>query len=207
MFNVENLAINGAYLSADVAAGATTLTVKAVGKLVAGTAYIWDKDNPVGETVTISGIVGLTATIVAIVGSYTIAADAVITNTAGIPIGNVVEFDVVVPSRWCKIAYVKIVQYQPGAMDISFDIFERSGIDESNRRNLIYSTYRRNIDIAAIGGGQYGEALGTYLPYKDQDDVDEERTYRIHCRIQNEAGGTASDFGVVIRCADISEGS
>jgi len=207
MYNVENLAVNGAYLSADVAAGATTLTVRAVGNLVAGNAYIWDKNNPLGETVVISGIVGTTVTFVAVVGSYTVAEDAVITNTAGIPLGEIVEFDIAMPARWCKIAYVKIVQYQPGAMDVSFDISEKSGIDESVRHNLIYSTYRRNIDIAAAGGGQYGEALATYLPYKDQDVPGEERIYNLHCRLQNEGGGTVSDFGVVIRLAGISEGS
>jgi len=207
MFIVENLAVNGAYISADIAAGATSISVRAIGNLVAGTAYLWDKSNPVGETVTITAIVGTTLTIAApgAVGSYIVASDAVITNVAGIPLGNIVEFDMLIPGRWCKIAYVKIVQYQSGAMDLSFDISERSGVDESVRRNLIYNIYRRNIDIAAAGGGQYGEALSPGIPYKDRDDPGEERTYALHCRLQNEGGGTISDFGVVIKLADISE--
>ena len=211
MFIVENLAVNGGYLSADVAAGATSISVRAIGNLVAGTAYLWDKNNPVGETITISGIVGTALTIAApgTVGAYTVGADAVITNVAGIPLGNVVEFDLTIPGRWCKIAYVKIVQYKapvaPAGMDLSFFIAEKSGVDESNPRNLIYTVYSRNIDIAAGAGLQYGEALSPGIPYKDRDDPGEERTYALHCRLQNEGGGTVSDFGVVIKLADISE--
>lgn len=206
MFIVENLAVNGAYLSADAAAAATTLTVRAVGNLVAGAAYIWDKDTPIGETVTISSIVGTTVTLAAgLTNSYTVLASAVITNTAGIPLGNIVEFSLRIPAKWCKISYVKIVQYQPGAMDISFDIFEKSGIDEGIRHNWIYNVYRRNIDIAAGAGGQYGEAVDRPIPYKDHDDPGEEKSYALHCRLQNEAGGTVSDFGVLIKLVDISE--
>jgi len=206
LFIVENLAVNGGYLSADAAAGATSLTVRAIGNITTGTAYLWDKNNPVGETVTISSISGTTLNLSAgIAGSYTIAADAVITNTAGIPLGNVVEFSLPIPARWCKIAYVKIVQYQAGLMDVSFDIAEKSGIDESVRRNLIYSIYRRNIDIAATGGGQYGEALSPGIPYFDRDDPGEERSYALHCRLQNEGGGSVSDFGISIKLAEISE--
>ncbi len=199
------MAVNGAYLSADVAIGATSIVVRAIGNLVTGTAYLWDKNTPAGETVTISSISGTTLTVLAITGSYTIAADAVITNTAGIPLGNIVEFDLNIPGRWAKIAYVKIVQYQPGAMDIGLDIFERSGVDESVRHNLIYSVYRRNIDIGATGGGQYGEAPTTPIPYKDRDAREENPVWALHCRLQNEAGGTVSDFGVVIKLADIAE--
>ena len=207
MYIVEDLAINGAYLSADVAAGATSITVRAIGNLATGNAYLWDHVNPVGETVNITSISGTTLTVAAIVGSYTIAQDAVITNTAGIPLGNIVEFDVLIPSRWAKIAYIKIVQYQAGAMDISFDVFEKSGVDESVRRNLIYSIYRRNIDADAEAGGHYGEAPTTPIPYKDRDAAEENPTWNLHCRLQNEAGGTVSDFGVSFKLADIVEGS
>uniref|UniRef100_A0A6M3LYD7 Uncharacterized protein n=1 Tax=viral metagenome TaxID=1070528 RepID=A0A6M3LYD7_9ZZZZ len=206
MFIVENLAVNGAYLSADVAAGATSITVRAIGNLATGNAYLWDKDTPIGETVNITVITGTTLTIpLGVVGNYTVSAAAVITNTAGIPLGNIVEFDLPITSPWVKLAYVKIVQYQPGAMDISFDIFEKSGIDESIRRNLIYNVYRRNIDIAATAGGQYGEAPTTPIPYKDRDPREEEGGYNLHCRIQNEAGGTISDFGIVIKLAETAE--
>lgn len=202
MFIVENLAINGAYLSADAETGDTEITVRSIGNLATGTAYIWDKDTPAGETVTISGISGTTLTVSALTNSYSISAHAVITNVAGIPLGNIVEFDLPIPSKWCKIAYVKIVQYQAGAMDLSFDISEKSGIDESIRRNLIYSIYRRNIDLTAAQGGQYGEAVDRPIPYKDRDG---DKSYSLHCRLQNEGGGTVSDFGVVIKLADIAE--
>ena len=205
MFIVENLAVNGAYLSADAEAGDTEITVRSIGNLVTGNAYIWDEDTPGGETVNITNISGTTLTISALTNAYSISKNAVITNTAGLPLGNIVEFDLPIPSKWCKVAYVKIVQYQPGAMDVSFDIFEKSGIDESIRHNLIYNIFRRNIDIAATGGGQYGEAVDRPIPYKDRDEQDEESTYALHCRLQNEGGGTVSDFGISIKLADIRE--
>lgn len=205
MFIVENLAINGAYLSADAEAGDTEITVRNIGNLATGNAYIWDKDTPAGETVNITNISGTTLTISALMNAYSISKNAVITNTAGIPLGNIVEFDLPIMSKWVKLVYVKIVQYQPGAMDISFDIAEKSGIDESIRQNLIYNIYRRNIDLTAAQGGQYGEALDRPIPYRDRDEKDEESTYSLHCRLQNEGGGTISDFGVIIKLADIAE--
>lgn len=206
MFIVENLAVNGAYLSADADAGDTTLTVRAIGNLETGTAYLWDQDNPEGETVTISSITGTTLTLSSgIVNSYTKDSKAVITNTSGIPLGNIVEFDIRIPGKWCKLVYVKIVQYEAGAMDVSFDISEKSNVDEGIRRNWIHNVYRRNIDIEADGGGQYGEALSRPMPYKDKDEETENRVYNLHCRLQNEGGGTVSDFGVVVKLADIAE--
>jgi len=205
MFIVENLAINGAYLSADAEAGDTEITVRSIGNLATGNAYIWDKDTPAGETVNITNISGTTLTVSALTNGYSISKSAVITNTAGIPLGNIVEFDLPIMSKWVKLVYVKIVQYQAGKMDLSFDISEKSNIDESIRRNLIYNIYRRNIDLTAVQGGQYGEAVDRPIPYKDRDTVDEESTYALHCRLQNEADGTVSDFGVVIKLADIRE--
>jgi len=207
VYIVENLAINGTPLSADADAGDTTITVKTPGNLSAGAAYIWDKTTPAGETVTISTIVGSTITLSAVLtNSYTILQEAVITNTSGQASGVIKEFDIPIKSSWAKIAYVKIVQLEPGAMDIKFDIFEKSGIDESLRRNLLYNVYRRNIEMTAIQGGQYGESLmGGPIPYKDRDAQVEAHTRNLHCRLINEAGGTTSDFTVLIKLADIGE--
>jgi len=209
MYIVENLGINGTRLSADAAAAATTITVDTPANLSAGAATIWDMDSPVGEAVTISGIVGSTVTLSAGLGTaYTIAAQAHITMNAGIPVTGVVkEFDLKIKSRWTKICYIKIVQLNPGAMDVTFDIFEKSGIDESIRTNLVYNVLRRNIEMTAVQGAQYGESLTDHpIPYKDRDAVDEERTYNLHCRLSNYPGGTASDFEVSIKLADIGEG-
>uniref|UniRef100_A0A6M3MG54 Tail protein n=1 Tax=viral metagenome TaxID=1070528 RepID=A0A6M3MG54_9ZZZZ len=209
MYIVENLGINGTRLSADAAAAATTITVDTPGNLSAGAATIWDMDSPVGEAVTISGIVGSTVTLSAGLGTaYTIMAQAHITMTAGIPATGVVkEFDLKINSLWTKICYIKIVQMNPGAMNVTFDIFEKSEIDESIRRNLVYNVLKRNIEMTAVQGAQYGESLTDHpIPYKDRDAIDEERTYNLHCRLSNEPGGTPSDFEVSIKLADIGEG-
>ena len=206
MYIVENLAINGTPLSADAAAATTSITVKTPGNLSAGVAYIWDKATPAGESVTIAAIVGSTVTISALVNSYTIAQEAVITMTAGQAAGVTKEFDIPIKATWSKITYVKIVQLEPGAMDIKFDIFEKSGIDESLRRNLFYNVLRRNIELTDIQGGQYGESLmGAPIPYKDRDAEVEAHTHNLHCRLINEVGGTTSDFTVLIKLADIGE--
>jgi hypothetical protein len=56
-------------------------------------------------------------------------------------------------------------------------------------------------------GGEYGESLsGDPMPYYDRDAVDEESTFRLHCRLENDAlAGTASDFAVTIKIADMGE--
>lgn len=205
---MENLAINGTPLSEDAEIGDTTLTVLTPGNLSAGAATIWDMDSPVGEAVTITGIVGAVVTIAAgLVAGYTVAAQAVISMNAGIPAdGTIKEFDIPIKSQWCKICYIKIVQHQPGAMDATFDVFEKSSIDEGVRHNLHFNVIRRNIELTAAQGGQYGESLTDHpIPYVDRDTVDEERTYALHCRMSNEPGGTASDFTVLIKIADMGE--
>jgi len=208
MYIVENLGVNGTRLSADAAAAATTFTVDTPGNLSAGAATIWDTDTPTGEVVTISGIVGSTVTIAAgLANAYTIAAQAHITMNAGIPAdGTVKEFDLQIKARWCKICYIKIVQHETGPMDVTFDIFEKSGIDEGIRHNMYLNVLRRPIELTVLQGGQYGESLSQPIPYMDRDAVDEERTYCLHCRISNDVGGTASDFTVSIKLADIGEG-
>lgn len=205
---MENLAINGSYLTADAETGDTTITVNTPGNLGAGAATIWDMDTPAGEAVTISGIVGSTVTLAAgLVNDYSVGSGAVISMNAGIPAnGTVKEFDMDIKGRWCKICYIKIVQHQPGAMDVTFDVFEKSSIDEGIRHNMHFNVIRRNIELTAAQGGQYGESLvHNPIPFKDRDEVDGERTYQLHCRMSNEPGGTASDFTVLIKLADIGE--
>ncbi len=120
--------------------------------------------------------------------------------------GSVVEFDLRIPSRWKKILYINITQLEPGPMDISFQVWEKSNIDETTRANLIYNKIRRDIIMTAEQGGTYGESMmGDPIPYKDRDIDDENRDRFIHCRLSNEAGGTASDFAVQLIVADMKE--
>ena len=123
-----------------------------------------------------------------------------------IPLGEVVEFDLRVSSQWKKILYVNIVQINAGAMDVSIGIWEKSNINEGTRLNLIYNKYSRDITLAADGGGTYGETLmGDPLPYKDRDSQGENPAPAVHVRLQNNAGGTASDFAVQLVVADMKE--
>lgn len=100
--------------------------------------------------------------------------------------------------RECAISYIKIVQREAGPFKIAFEIWEISRIEPTNPQLLEYRKFRRVIDITELEGREYGENLSTPLIYKDRDAVDEPRSYRIHCRIDNLADGTASEFDVKI---------
>lgn len=99
-------------------------------------------------------------------------------------IGERIEFDLPIKSRYCKIAYIKIVQLEAGAMEASFEIWESTPILEGVRTELYKNILRRNITMADILGAHYGESLtGNPLPYKDRNtskaafpaDVDDEQ--------------------------------
>ena len=125
-------------------------------------------------------------------------------NDGDIAIGTTVEFDLKIPSKWKKIAYINITQLKTGPMNISFQVWEKSSIDETIRANLIYNKIRRDIVMTAVQGGTYGESLmGNPIPYKDRNDSNENRDRSIHCRLLNDAGGTVSDFAVQLITADI----
>ena len=102
---------------------------------------------------------------------------------------------------------MKIVQLTTGAMNVTFDIFEKSGIDESIRSNLYLNLLKFSPDPILVGqGGQFGvNYTGNPLPYCDRDEIDAERTFNLHCRLANEHGGTASDFQVSLKVGDMSE--
>ena len=127
-------------------------------------------------------------------------------NDGPIPAGGEVRFSIPIPARWAKIAYVKIVALTVGAHVFDFDIWETSDYNPGLQADKIHRRYRRNIALAAGDAGEYGEALSPMVPYKDKDTVDEEKTYALHCRLRNDDTGVASDFAVMIRLADISEG-
>jgi hypothetical protein len=74
------------------------------------------------------------------------------------------------------------------------------------RTNLIRKPYSRLISIAA--GGEYSEILaGNPIHYQDLDVENEANTHNIHIRLENQPGGTASDFDVQIIVVDPYEGS
>ncbi|GAH07383.1 unnamed protein product, partial [marine sediment metagenome] len=81
------------------------------------------------------------------------------------------------------------------------------------RSNLYQKILARRIEMTEIQGGEYGESLsGDPMPYFDRDSLNEdlvsteERSYRLHCRIENDVtDGTESDFAVTIKIADMGE--
>ena len=123
-------------------------------------------------------------------------------------IGSTVNFDLPINSRFCKIAYLEIIQLTGGAMDCDLEIWESTAAraDPANRNVLYQLILSRHITQTGAQGAQYGESLsGDPMPYYDRDAQDEEKTYRLHIRLENFAGGTASDFAVSIKVADPGE--
>jgi hypothetical protein len=93
-------------------------------------------------------------------------------------------------------------------MDLDFQIWESTAArgDPGNRANAYQKILTRNITQTPAQGGEYGESLsGDPMPYYDRDDQDEEKTYRLHIRLDNFAGGTLSDFAVTVKIADPGE--
>lgn len=127
----------------------------------------------------------------------------------GANVDGSVNFDLPITSRFCKIVYIGIVQLSAGIMQMNFEIWEstvaRAAPD--HRPNFYQKILNRKIEMTALQGGEYGESLsGDPMPYYDRDAVDEENTYRLHCRIDNDVtAGTASDFAVTIKIADMGE--
>lgn len=129
--------------------------------------------------------------------------------------GAAVNFDLVINSKFCKITYIGIVQLTAGTMDLDFQIWESTAArgDPGNRANAYQKILARNITQTIAQGGEYGESLsGDPMPYYDRDAsgpyegiADEEKTYRLHIRLDNFAGGTASDFAVTVKVADPGE--
>lgn len=128
-------------------------------------------------------------------------------NDGDIALGDFATFDLVIKSRWCKIAAASVVQLTAGAMKCILEVYESTAARDSGyARNLLYQlVYSRPLDLTAAQGGFYHENLEPPQLFKDRDAVDEERTYRLHCKLVNLVGGTASDFAVVLKMLDIGE--
>ena len=129
---------------------------------------------------------------------------------ADLALSERIEFDIPILSRWCKIAQIKIVQQTAGKMEISFEVWEELPIFEGNRLEMHKNVIRRNIVLTALQGGWYGESLiNNLILYKDRENPgDDDRSdfqWNLHCALVNEAGGTASDFHVLLKIAEIGE--
>jgi len=125
-------------------------------------------------------------------------------------ITTALRFDLPITSRFCKIVYIGIVQLTAGPMEMNFEIWESSAarLAPDDRNNFYQKILNRRIIQTVDQGGEYGESLsGDPMPYFDRDAVDEESTYMLHCRIENNptVGYTPSDFAVTIKIADMGE--
>jgi len=119
------------------------------------------------------------------------------------------RFDLPITSRFCKIVYIGIVQLSPGPMSMNFEVWESTAarLAPDLRANLYQKILNRQITMTVEQGGEYGESLsGDPMPYFDRDAVDEDPTYRLHCRLENDrTAGTFSDFAVTVKIADMGE--
>jgi len=212
---VEKDYVKGSYLTQDAAAGDTTIYVADTSHFTAAAATIYDDTaaiDPVTgfrgntEAITISSVTATTLVLAAgLTNSYTAQLSGNLYQH-DLALSERVEFDIRILSRWCKIAQLKIVQQTAGAMVISFEVWEETPIYEGNRIEMHKNVLRRNMDLTAIQGGWYGESLvNNLILYKDREDPGEEHEYNLHCALVNEAEGTASDFHVLFKIADIGE--
>jgi len=116
--------------------------------------------------------------------------------------GSAKAFDVKTGCNWAKIRSIKIVQLIAGAMNITFEIWEKdsSGYNPVQRSDFYKRILRRNINQGAEEGAEYLEIINPELLFHDRDLSGE-----LHCRLVNNAGGTASDFALVVKCAEVGE--
>lgn len=214
---VEKDYVKGSYLTQDAAAGTYTLNVADTTHFTAAgaTAEIYDDTAGIdpdtgfrGNTETIT-IDSKTATTLVLGAGLTNSYKGQLSGNlyqANLTLGERVEFDIPIKSRWCKIAQIKIVQLAAGSMEITFEVWEELPVYEGNRIEMYKNVIRRNIVLTSIQGGWYGESLvNNLILYKDRKDPGEDHEYNLHCALVNETGGTASDFHVLFKIAEIGE--
>jgi len=227
---VEKDYVKGSYLTRNAAIGDRTLYVADTTHFTAGVAItIYDDSLPIdpvtGLRVNTESITptSKTATNLALPApGLTRSSTAQLSGNlyqADLAIGERVEFDIPIKSRWCKIAQIKIVQQTMGAMQISFEVWEQTPVYEGNRLEMHKNVIRRNIVLTDEQGGWYGESLvNNLILYKDRNTLVDELAdppvsgeslkslgYNLHCALVNEAGGTISDFHVLFKIAEIGE--
>lgn len=123
-------------------------------------------------------------------------------NDANLAIGSAKQFDIRMGSDWAKIRSAKLVQLITGPMNITFEIWEKdeNGYDYTDRSTFHLRVLRRSFVQTEQQGAEIHEILEPMLLYFDRD-----KTGEIHCRLTNNFGGTASDFALVLKCAEIGE--
>lgn len=206
---VEKDRVKGTYLTQDAESGDTTIYVESISNLAAGAATIYDDDNSEAVTIVATGTHATLGpyftTLAGLTNAYTGHLSGNVYQST-VALGERAEFDMPIKSQWCKIAQIKIVQLTAGIMDISFEIWEESPIQEGVRTEMHKNVLRRSIALTVIQGGWYGESLvNNLLLYKDRNDPGEEREYNLHCALENQLDGTASDFSVTVKIAEIGE--
>jgi hypothetical protein len=122
-----------------------------------------------------------------------------------------VNFDLKISSEWVKFCHIKIVQLAVGDLHLVFEAWNTTAARSapSTRTNFIRKPFTREPTIAAAKGGEYSEILaGQPMHYHDMDAVtpDDSQHY-IHCRLENQGDGTASDFDVSLIVAEPYEAS
>ena len=105
--------------------------------------------------------------------------------------GSAKEFDITGFVNSAKIQQVTITQLTSGTADYTFEIWEKdaSGYDPLIRSDLIYRVYSRTFTKS-----EESDLIVPYLLYVDRDS-----SSKLHCRLVNNVGGTASDFDVSIK--------
>lgn len=123
-------------------------------------------------------------------------------NDSNLGVGSEKKFNITLGMKWAKIRSVKLVQLIGGAMNVTLEVWEKdeSGYDPINRATYYLRLLRRTIIQAVDEGGEYLEIIAPELLYHDRDNTGE-----LHCRLVNNAGGTASDFAVVFKCGEVGE--
>jgi len=212
---VEKDYVKGTYLTRNAAVGDTTLYVADTTHFTAVDATIYDDAGGIDpvtglrvntEIITIDSKTATTLVLDSgLTDSYTGQLSGNLYQ-ADLALNERVEFDIRILSRWCKIAQIKIVQQNEGKMEISFEVWEEMPVLEGNRIELHKNVIRRNIVLTATEGGWYGESLvNNLILYKDREDSGEEHEWNLHCALINKSEGTASDFHVLFKIADIGE--
>lgn len=105
--------------------------------------------------------------------------------------GSYKQFDVIDFANNAKILQIIITQLTSGAADYTFEIWEKNSNNYSvtDREHLYLRTYSRDFTVS-----EDSDIIEPSLLYVDRDNTKE-----LHCRLVNNAGGTASDFSINIK--------
>lgn len=105
--------------------------------------------------------------------------------------GSAKEFDITGFTNSAMIRQVTVTQLTAGTANYTFEIWEKdsNGYNPASRTNLYLRVYSRTFTV-----DEDSDIIVPELLYVDRDETSE-----LHCRLVNNAGGTASDFDVSIK--------